>query len=104
MDTKEREWFNKRVTTEMNKIVEELEDRNAEPSPPEPQAGDVWETSWGGYVFIYRHPIGGELIYIYGDGSGGLESLGRKLKGATRIFSLQEYLKDKDKLEEIITK
>ena len=95
MDTKEREWFNERVTTEMNKIVEELEDKKVN-AQPEPQAGDVWCLS-GAYAYVYQGTS--ELEYIYEGGTKGMYTVSnfhKMFDSATRIFSLQEYLKDKE--------
>ena len=60
-----------------------------------PQAGDVWMTTGGSYVVIHRAYHGDGIHCVFMDGSGTIQPDLSK-KGSTRIFSLSEYLKNKE--------
>ena len=102
MDDTGRKHFNEFVTDRMNEIIEEHEALCEEPEKPEPKAGDVWWSATDGLggntVFVHRDKEGGGLKYTYLNGLTGDIALAYFVKQwrYTRIFSLVDYLKNKE--------
>lgn len=106
MTADERKWFTERVTDRMNELIKEIDHK--QPPQPEPQAGDVWEivyqTLVPSYAVFYTETHRGRLRYKYTGNTGerwddsnyGVIELFRRHPETTRIFSLQEYLKNKE--------
>lgn len=94
MNDTERKWFNELVTTKMNEIVQKVAEKKDK--QPEPQAGDVWQSPC--YTVFIHKDSNGVLDYVYEDGTRKRHKLEDIIPAYpyTRIFSLTEYLKDKE--------
>lgn len=81
----------------MTEMLEDLRSTTVrkEPLKPEPQAGDVWETDGGLFIYIHEERGKETLSYTFRDGGRVQNAKDRLGIGdVTRIFSLSEYLKE----------
>lgn len=81
----------------MGEMIEDLKSTSVRKlEKPEPQTGDVWEIG-SQYVYVYKNRHGA-MEYIYRE-TGGVydaDNIASWGNSATRIFSLSEYLKNKE--------